>query len=154
MRKKDSKKIAAELFDATCRKENCHPDFVHSDNGEPMKGITLCAFYYQLGIIPSFSRPGVSDDNPYIESFFKTTKYQAIATNVFVYHALPWYKLLYHGQKERILCHNQAKKVLSLFILFLVVAFARVSIYVTPLRMAVFICKNSKIIYYASKESI
>ena len=68
---------AAELFDATCRKENCHPDFVHSDNGEPMKGITLCAFYYQLGIIPSFSRPRVSDDNPYIESFFKTTKYQA-----------------------------------------------------------------------------
>ena len=46
MRKKDSKKIAAELFDATCRKENCHPDFVHLDNGEPMKGITLCAFYY------------------------------------------------------------------------------------------------------------
>ncbi len=77
MRKKDSKKIAAELFDATCRKENCHPDFVHSDNGEPMKGITLCAFYYQLGIILSFSQPGVSDDNPYIESFFKTTKYHA-----------------------------------------------------------------------------
>ena len=33
MRKKDSKKIAAKLFDTTCRKENCHPDFVHSDNG-------------------------------------------------------------------------------------------------------------------------
>ena len=73
----EANKIAAELFDATCRKENCHPDFVHSDNGEPMKGITLCAFYYQLGIIPSFSRPRVSDDNPYIESFFKTTKYHA-----------------------------------------------------------------------------
>ena len=27
--------------------------------------------------VTSFSRPGVSDDNPYIESFFKTTKYQA-----------------------------------------------------------------------------
>ena len=47
----EANKIAAELFDATCRKENCHPDFVHSDNGEPMKGITLCAFYYHLGII-------------------------------------------------------------------------------------------------------
>ena len=68
---------AAELFEATCIKENCHPDYVHSDNGEPMKGITLCAFYYRLGIIPSFSRPRVSDDNPYIESFFKTTKYKA-----------------------------------------------------------------------------
>ena len=40
-----------------------------------MKGITLVAFYYQLGIIPSFSRPRVSDDNPYIESFFKSVKY-------------------------------------------------------------------------------
>ena len=45
MRKKDSKKIAVELFDATCRKENCHPDFVHSDNGEPMKGITHYAHF-------------------------------------------------------------------------------------------------------------
>ena len=40
-----------------------------------MKGITLVAFYYQLGIILSFSRPRVSDDNPYIESFFKGVKH-------------------------------------------------------------------------------
>ena len=66
---------AKELFEAACLKEKAHPKFVHSDNGEPMKGITLVAFYYQLGIIPSFSRPRVSDDNPYIESFFKSVKY-------------------------------------------------------------------------------
>ena len=65
-----------ELFENACRKENAHPKFVHSDNGNPMKGITLVAFYYQLGIIPSFSRPRVSDDNPFIESFFKTLKYR------------------------------------------------------------------------------
>src|SRR5574344_2051596 len=47
---------AKELFEAACLKEKAHPKFVHSDNGEPMKGITLVAFYYQLGIIPSFSR--------------------------------------------------------------------------------------------------
>ena len=29
----------------------------------------------ELGIIPSFSRPSVSDDNPYSESLFKTAKY-------------------------------------------------------------------------------
>ena len=28
-----------------------------------------------LGVIPSFSRPSVSNDNPYAESFFKTLKY-------------------------------------------------------------------------------
>jgi putative transposase len=30
-----------------------------------------------LGITPSFSRPRVSDDNPYSESLFKTLKYTA-----------------------------------------------------------------------------
>lgn len=39
-----------------CRKENCHPDFVHSDNGKPMKGITLCAFYYQLEVLNPYER--------------------------------------------------------------------------------------------------
>ncbi|MDT8364409.1 MAG: integrase core domain-containing protein, partial [Nitrosomonas sp.] len=29
----------------------------------------------KLGIIPSFSRPSVSNDNPYSESLFKTLKY-------------------------------------------------------------------------------
>jgi transposase InsO family protein len=28
-----------------------------------------------MGIVPSFSRPRVSDDNPYSESLFKTLKY-------------------------------------------------------------------------------
>nr|VFK08197.1 MAG: Integrase core domain-containing protein [Candidatus Kentron sp. LPFa]VFK24794.1 MAG: Integrase core domain-containing protein [Candidatus Kentron sp. LPFa] len=29
----------------------------------------------RLGIVPSFSRPSVSDDNPYLESLFRTLKY-------------------------------------------------------------------------------
>ena len=29
-----------------------------------------------LGIVPSFSRPHVSDDNPYVESIFRTLKYR------------------------------------------------------------------------------
>jgi hypothetical protein len=28
-----------------------------------------------LGVVPSFSRPGVRDDNPYIEALFRTLKY-------------------------------------------------------------------------------
>ena len=31
-----------------------------------------------LGVIPSFSRPSVSNDNPYSESLFKTLKYTPI----------------------------------------------------------------------------
>jgi len=48
---------------------------LHADNGGPMKGSTMLATLQMLGIIPSFSRPSVSDDNPFSESLFKTLKY-------------------------------------------------------------------------------
>jgi transposase InsO family protein len=48
---------------------------LHSDNGSPMKGATMLATLQQLGVMPSFSRPSVSDDNPYSESLFRTLKY-------------------------------------------------------------------------------
>jgi putative transposase len=47
---------------------------LHADNGNAMKAATMIMMLFQLGIIPSFSRPRVSDDNPYSESFFKTLK--------------------------------------------------------------------------------
>lgn len=48
---------------------------IHSDNGSPMKGATLRAKMIDLEISPSYSRPRVSNDNPYSESLFKTVKY-------------------------------------------------------------------------------
>lgn len=48
---------------------------VHSDNGSPMKGSTMLATMERLGVVPSFSRPGVSNDNAYVESLFHTAKY-------------------------------------------------------------------------------
>ena len=48
---------------------------LHSDNGSPMKGATMLATLQYLGVIPSFSRPSVSNDNPYSEALFKTLKY-------------------------------------------------------------------------------
>jgi transposase InsO family protein len=49
---------------------------LHSDNGTPMKGSTMKATMERLGVIASFSRPHVSDDNPYSESLFRTLKYR------------------------------------------------------------------------------
>jgi putative transposase len=43
-----------------------------------MKGSTMLATMQTLGVIPSFSRPGVSDDNPFSESLFRTLKYCSI----------------------------------------------------------------------------
>lgn len=47
---------------------------LHSDNGAPMKGATMLATLQRLGVVPSFSRPSVSDDNPFSESLFSTLK--------------------------------------------------------------------------------
>lgn len=49
---------------------------LHADNGAPMKGATMLATLRRLGVVPSFSRPAVSDDNPYSEALFKTLKYR------------------------------------------------------------------------------
>lgn len=48
---------------------------LHSDNGSPMKGATMLATMQKIGVMPSFSRPSVSNDNPFSESLFKTMKY-------------------------------------------------------------------------------
>jgi putative transposase len=70
--------LAADLMTDICQRENIkrHQVTLHSDNGSPMKGATMLATLQQLGIMPSFSRPSVSNDNPYSESLFRTLKYR------------------------------------------------------------------------------
>jgi transposase InsO family protein len=50
---------------------------LHSDNGSPRKGATMLATLQALGVMPSFSRPAVSNDNQFPESLFKTIKYRS-----------------------------------------------------------------------------
>lgn len=68
---------AAALIQRAVLSERCFrkPLVLHSDNGSPMKSQTMQAKLYDLGIIPSHSRPRVSNDNPYSESLFRTLKY-------------------------------------------------------------------------------
>ncbi len=68
---------AASVFHKTHLREGIAGNalVLHSDNGSPMKGATMLATLQWLGVIPSFSRPSVSDDNPYSEALFKTLKY-------------------------------------------------------------------------------
>lgn len=74
----ESMDLAARLFMHTCAVHGVDPEGLvfHSDNGGPMKGSTMLATLQKLGVVPSFSRPGVSDDNPYSESLFRTMKYR------------------------------------------------------------------------------
>ena len=57
-------------------RKSTEPLVLHSDNGSPMKGATMLATLYALGITPSNSRPRVSNDNSYSESLFCTLKYR------------------------------------------------------------------------------
>src|SRR5690606_5947009 len=52
------------------------PLVLHSDNGSPMKAASLLETLNRLGIIPSKSRPRVSNDNAYAEAVFRTCKYR------------------------------------------------------------------------------
>lgn len=74
----ESADLAAVLIDNACRAEGIERGqlTLHSDNGGPMKGATMLVTLQALGVVPSFSRPSVSDDNPYSESLFRTLKYR------------------------------------------------------------------------------
>ncbi len=73
----ESSAHAADLIEDIARREKIDKNqlVIHSDNGSPMKGATLRAKMIDLEITPSYSRPRVSNDNPYSESLFKTVKY-------------------------------------------------------------------------------
>jgi transposase InsO family protein len=74
----ESMEWSARLIDETATRLGCARSglVLHSDNGGPMKGSTMLATLQRLGIVESFSRPHVSDDNPYSESLFRTLKYR------------------------------------------------------------------------------
>jgi putative transposase len=69
--------LAAALIESCCRRQHVTTDqlVLHSDNGAAMKGNTMLAKLQQLGVMPSFSRPSVSDDNAFAESVMRTIKY-------------------------------------------------------------------------------
>jgi transposase InsO family protein len=99
----ESPDLASELVDAACASEGVARDtlVLHADNGGPMKGSTMLATLQRLGVVASFSRPRVSDDNPYAEAIFRTLKYRPgypkkpfadlVAATVWVDGFVRWY---------------------------------------------------------------
>ena len=70
--------LASELFSRTVLSEGYLGEqlIIHADNGAPQRSSTLRAKLDALGLRTSYSRPRVSNDNPYSESLFRTTKYR------------------------------------------------------------------------------
>jgi len=75
---RESADLAAKLIRQTVWAEDCvsQPLVLHADNGSPMKGATMKVTMEKLGITPSYSRPRVSNDNPFSEALFRTCKYR------------------------------------------------------------------------------
>lgn len=73
----ESAELAARLLTQGCLREGLagRPLVLHSDNGSAMKGATMLACMQNLGVVPSFSRPRVSNDNAHAETLFRTAKY-------------------------------------------------------------------------------
>jgi len=74
-------KLAANLVGRACLRERIgqrrlQPLILHADNGNAMRAATLEVRLEELGVLRSFSRPRVSNDNPYSESLFRTIKYR------------------------------------------------------------------------------
>jgi putative transposase len=73
----ENSQLAKELIEAAVARQQVPPGqlSVHADRGSAMTSNQVAELYSFLGIARSFSRPHVSNDNPYSEAQFKTLKY-------------------------------------------------------------------------------
>jgi putative transposase len=74
---REEAQIAADLVSRACLRERIskgrpQPLILHVDNGNAMRAAILESRLEELGVLRSFSRPRVSNDNPYSESLFHT----------------------------------------------------------------------------------
>ncbi len=74
---RESGELAALVIEKAVWAEGCatRPLTLHADNGSPMKAATLRVTLERLGVTASYSRPRVSNDNPFSEALFRTCKY-------------------------------------------------------------------------------
>ena len=135
---RESANLAKHLIEETCCKQEIVPGqlMLHSDRGSPMKAQSLAKLLGTLGVTKSYSRPHVSDDNPFSESQFKTLKYRpdfpkrfgSIQDALqFCRHFFEWYNQhhyhsalalltpedVHYGRAERVITERQ--KVLTRF---------------------------------------
>lgn len=89
----ESEAHARDFFRRVAAANDVHGVRLHADNGNPMKGVTILVLFFSLGILPSYSRPRVSNDNPFSESLFKTLKYRPGYPRRFrdLIHARRWF---------------------------------------------------------------
>lgn len=92
--------LAERLIEQSCAKQGITPDqlTLHADRGSPMISKTVAQLLAELGIDKSHGRPRVSNDNPYSEALFKTTKYRPEVPDHFaaILHAREVFRGVFH----------------------------------------------------------
>jgi putative transposase len=118
----ESAELGASLVHKAVMSERCllAPPVLHADNGGPQKGFTMKAKLEALGVTPSYSRPRVSNDNPYSESLFRTFKYRPEypvkgfesieAARQWVSHFVRWYNEEHRHSALRYVTPSQRHK--------------------------------------------
>lgn len=73
----ESGELATTLLGKSIERQGVQPGqlTIHSDRGAAMQSKPVVALLSQLDVLKTNSRPRVSNDNPFSESQFKTTKY-------------------------------------------------------------------------------
>jgi len=100
--RRESGELATQLLRESIERQGVQPGqlTIHSDRGAAMQSKPVVALLSQLDVLKTNSRPRVSNDNPFSESQFKTTKYHPDFPDRFgsFEHALtflrtfiPWY---------------------------------------------------------------
>jgi putative transposase len=100
----ESEKHARRLIREACRRHGVDRDqlVIHADRGSPMIAGTVAELLNELGVGKSHSRPRISNDNPFIESHFKTLKYRPDYPDRFdsISHARSWCRTFVHWYNE------------------------------------------------------
>jgi len=129
---RESEALAQDLISATCEKQCIEPGqlTLHADNGSAMIAKSVAQLLIDLDVVPSHSRPHVSNDNPFSEAQFKTLKYRPnyperfcglIAARAWAHDFFGWYNqdhhhtnlglltpsVVHHGDAERVLQKRQ-----------------------------------------------
>jgi putative transposase len=121
--------LAERLIEQSCSKQGVAPEqlTLHSDRGAPMISKTVAQLLAELGIDKSHGRPRVSNDNPFSEALFKTTKYRPAVPERFAAPAhareifrgiFDWYNNRHHHSgivylTPSVVHHGRAEEVLD-----------------------------------------
>jgi len=78
MTRSESQTVAQDFIATAFERHGIKPGQLvcHSDRGAPMTAKSTALLFADLGITASYSRPRVSNDNPFAEAVFKTLKYR------------------------------------------------------------------------------